>query len=174
MKSYLFCFLLLFITLGCSNPQSDSDQFSFPVQLEVIKPLPNSISPCLDCEKKLVIYLDIAERSLYLFSKNISDWVGFSKNHPDVSVICFLSGKSRDGNLSNAKIKEVLASYDFPYGVFLDPDYQFYKTNKLENLPYENKTVQAYLVKGNQVLAEAQIGMPAKLTEDIEGFFGKE
>jgi hypothetical protein len=43
----------------------------------------------------------------------------------------------------------------------------------LEDFPHENKTVQAYLVKGNQVLNKAQIGMPRKLAEDIEKFFGK-
>jgi hypothetical protein len=147
----------------------------FPDDLEVINEGDSTIEICVSCENKLVFYLDIAQWSLYTFSDKILDWKAFSKEYPHVSVIIYLSGIDKKKGKTKEKMEAYLEYFKFPYQVYLDPTYQFYELNNLENSFFKiNKGDQVYYVKGNEILSPANIGMPKARKEELDLYFGKE
>jgi len=172
------CKLLIFFTplllvIGLFSCDSQpAGQMIFPEGLERF----NSDLPAkqvnLEMENKLVFYLDISERSLYLFSSNMTDWEDFALQHPDLSVLIYLSGVDPKGQKTKEKMEEYLKSNQFPFEVFLDPEYQLYDLNELDSIPHENKTLQIYYVKGNQILGPSNFGIPNIREEELERFFG--
>jgi hypothetical protein len=147
----------------------------FPNDFEVINDGDSTLEICIECENKLVFYLDIAERSLYTFTDNILDWKAFSKEYPHVSVIVYLSGTDKKGKKTKEKMEAYLRNFGFPYQVFLDPEYQFYKVNNLENSFFKNnKGDQVFYVKGNEILGPANIGMPEARKEELDRYFGRD
>ncbi len=170
-----YCILIAILMLSFSCTDDPAIVMVFPGDFEVINDGDSTLEICIDCENKLVFYLDIAERSLYTFSDNILDWKSFSKEYPHVSVIVYLSGIDKKKGKTKEKMEAYLEYFNFPYQVFLDPDYEFYKLNNLENSFFKNnKGDQVFYVKGNAILSPANIGMPNARKEELERFFGRE
>lgn len=169
-----YCMLLATLMLSFSCKDDPVEVMEFPADFEVVNDGDSTLEICLDCENKLVFYLDIAERSLYTFSDNILDWKAFSEEYPHVSVIVYLSGIDEKKGKTKEKMEAYLEYNKFPYQVFLDPDYQFYKINNLDNSFFKNnKGHQAFWVKGNEILSPANIGIPKARKEELERFFGE-
>jgi len=167
--------LLATLMLSFSCKDDPVEVMEFPADFEVVNDGDSTLEICLDCENKLVMYLDIAQWSLYTFSDNILDWKAFSEEYPHVSVIVYLSGIDEKKGKTKEKMEAYLEYYKFPYQVFLDPDYQFYKINNLDNSFFKNnKGHQAFWVKGNEILSPANIGMPQARKEELDLYFGKE
>lgn len=165
--------LLLVIGLFSCDSQP-AGQMIFPEGLERINSDLLAKKVNLKIENKLVFYLDISERSLHLFSSDMTNWGDFAVQHPDLSVLIYLSGNDQKGQRTKEKMEEYLKFNHFPYEVFLDPEYQLYNLNKLDSIPYENKTLQVYYVKGNQILGPSNFGIPKIRDEELERFFGEE
>lgn len=169
--SFICLSFMLIISFSCrEEPRSD---MIFPGGLERINSDGLVRKVDLEIENKVVFYLDISERSLYLFSGNILDWDEFLKKYPDVSVLIYLSGVDPKGKRTKEKMEEYLKLHKFPYEVILDPEYKLFNLNNLESFPYDNKTDQTYYVKGNKILGISNFGMPNARTKELQRFFGR-
>ncbi|WP_139316520.1 hypothetical protein [Algoriphagus marinus] len=128
----------------------------------------------LGTTNKIVFYLDISKSSLFLFKSTMLDWPEFAKEYPDLAVLIYLSGVDETGSRTKENMEKILRSSNFPYEVFLDPDYQLYELNSLDRFPYENKDLQTYYVKGNEILGISNFGMPNARKEELDRYFGRD
>ena len=170
VKSVNFLIFFLCLLLGCQSGLVS--QIDFPQELERIN-TEGTVEVNFEKEKKVVFYLDISERGMLLFSDRVLNWTDFSQQYPNVMVLVYLSGIDHKEVQTKPYMKKYLASYDFPYQVFLDPGHQLYNFNSLEDYPLENKYLQAYYVKGNQVLGIARgFGIEELREQEMEKYFG--
>jgi hypothetical protein len=172
-KIRVFASLALLFTFSACQ-QNQFNQMKFPKDLDRI----NSELPArkinLGTTNKIVFYLDISKSSLFLFSGAILDWSEFAKEYPDIAVLIYLSGVDETGSRTKENMEKILRSSNFPYEVFLDPDYQLYELNSLDRFPYENKDLQTYYVKGNEILGISNFGIPNVRKEELDRYFGRD
>ncbi|WP_157366946.1 TlpA family protein disulfide reductase [Algoriphagus vanfongensis] len=167
MNRIIVClFILCFSTFGCN---SKTEEMIFPENLELIHP---GNRPCSACEAKVISYLNITERSLYIFSDNIVDWQEFADSYPDLSLVIYLGGKGKDAERSPEQIQSFFEKRNFPYPVYLDPEDQFFEVNHLDTVPLDNKTTLFFLLRGNEVLDLYEFGIPILRASQLEEHFG--
>lgn len=166
MNKLLAYFFLSCLVLSC---HSAPEQMIFPENLEIIH---QGNPPCPDCEEKAVFYLNIAERSTYLFTDNIVNWKDFAASYPNLSVSVYLGGEGKDGKNSPEQIRSFFKKRDFPYPVYLDPENEFFEVNQLDYIDLDNKFVLHFLVEGNRILELYNFGMPNDRVGQLEEHFG--
>ncbi|WP_297335787.1 hypothetical protein [Algoriphagus sp.] len=166
MNKLLAYFFLSCLVLSC---HSAPEQMIFPENLEIIH---QGNPPCLDCEEKAIIYLNYSKLSLYIFTDNIVKWKDFAASYPELSVRVYLAGEWKDGKRSPEEIRSFFEKRDFPYPVYLDPKDEFFEINQLKYVELENKGLLSFLVEGNRILEQYNLGMPNDRVGQLEEHFG--
>jgi hypothetical protein len=159
---------IAFIFFGCSEPVNITN-LTFPSDIEMVY---DRKEPCFNCDGDIIFYLDGTKHSLYVFTNATIHWQKFAQEYPELDVKIYLANKLPKGNNSLSEVITFFEKTDFPYRVYWDPGNIFYETNKLDNVPNENKTFQIYLVKENQVLCSHDFGIPSLREKQLEQHFG--
>jgi len=157
---------LLFIGLsfGCQSPPADP--LILPQGLEIIELNDTGVDLCYGCEKKVVVFHNFNESMLVPFSPRFT-WKEQVEKYPDISVIVYASGDDK------AYVTRKLEEYKFPFSVVHDPEFSFYKANNLDTVSSQNKKLIPYLVKGDQVVGIAEIGMPEIFEKQLKELSGQ-
>lgn len=158
-------FFLTLLFLGCKEANTE---IIYPSDLEALYLGKES---CKNCKGTVVFYLDGTKHSLYAFTDNTVNWKEYALVYPEIEFKIFLGNKIPKGYNSLSEVKDFFLKQDFPYTIYWDPENKFYECNRLDFVPYENKTFQIYLVAENKILSQYQFGMPSLRQSQLLEYF---
>ena len=166
-KIYLSLCLFLTITL-LSSCRDHPTTIKFPEGLEELRIGENSKPLCLECPKKFVGYLDLTQRDLFFLEMNSKGWIDLKFNYPELEVIWVFAGKNQ--RIDKSDLVRMLDDMGYPYSVLYDKKNKFYEMNQLDKIPYEVKAIQSYFVDGEDVIINAESGIPSLFKKQVIDF----
>jgi|AntRauMFilla1563_2_1112583.scaffolds.fasta_scaffold00781_6 hypothetical protein len=159
---------LLLIVLLLNSCSDHPTTIRFPEGMEELKIGENSKALCSDCPKKFVGYLDLTQRGLHFMELTAKMWQELYLNHPEFSVIWVFGGESV--KIDKNELKRLLEEMGYPYSVMYDKENKFYELNQLEKIPHEVKAIQSYFVNGDDIIIDAEPGMPNLFRKQLSEF----
>jgi hypothetical protein len=155
---------LFFFLISCSN-DPEGKPIEFPENPETYSPI-GSIQFSTDYfqeEKKLVV----ASKSIFPFSLPFMNLV--EEEYSDLPVIIFISHPDKENVIKS------LNEYEFNYPFIYDPEGEFFKGNDLNQLfgAEEQHNLVAFFMKGEEIVEQANIGMPEKFREQLKKFYAE-
>lgn len=158
-------FLIVLLFSSCNDHLTT---IRFPEGLEELRIGENSKALCLDCPKKFVGYLDLSQRGLHTMELTSERWQELYLNHPEFSVIWVFGRES--AKIDKSELKRLLEEMGYPYSVIYDKENKFYELNQLEKIPYEVKAIQSYFVDGEDIIIDAEPGIPNLFKKQVIEF----
>jgi hypothetical protein len=131
-----------------------------PNKLELVN-RQNYDSICQTCRHQLVVFHDFDQVSFHPFSRTCP-WAEYKKQFPEVDFLFYFSGKDRE------KLENALKSIGFPFAGYHDPDFQFYKLNRLDTVNSTYNVLHAFHLKDGKAVKRAQIGMGSLFVAELE------
>lgn len=162
----VFFILLVVLAVGVSSCGEPKRSRLILNHLEIINKGEGKIAPCIECKNKIVVFHDFTDVGFIVFSSQFLDWNSFREEFPEVGMICYLSGVDRN------KAIRGLNEVNFPYEVYYDSAFSFYKLNPiLKEFPFEYKHHQAYFVIDDEIVDYANFGIKDVFYDDLDNYF---
>ncbi|WP_092894664.1 hypothetical protein [Algoriphagus aquimarinus] len=151
-----------------SSCQKHPSTIKFPEGLEELEIGENSKKLCIDCPKKFVGYLDLTQRDLFFLKMNSKGWKDLIVDYPELEVIWVFAGQSE--HIEKTELVRLLEEMGYPYSVIYDKENKFFELNQLDKIPYEVKAIQSYFVDGDDVIIDAEPGIPNLFRKQVIEF----
>jgi hypothetical protein len=155
---YLCALITIGVVIGCKSKEEKMD---FPKDLELLNIQSTNDSICFSCVHQVVVYHNFDEASLFAFSDQLL-WAEIKEQFPEVGFIFYFSGKDQQ------KLDQELKELKFPYPVFHDPNFDFYRKNKLDTINTKYNVQYAFHVRDEFYLNRAQIGMKEDFIKELK------
>ena len=131
--------LLLLCILACIfSCQHKTNQMVLPNELELVNAQEND-SVCQTCIHQVVVFHDFNQVSFHPFSRTFP-WADYQEKFPEVGFLFYFSGKDK------GKLVNELEKIEFPFAGYHDPEFQFYKLNRLDTINSTYKVLHAFHV----------------------------
>lgn len=154
---------ILVFLFSCQHKPS---QMVLPNELDLVN-VQNNDSVCQTCIHQVVVFHDFDQVSFHPFSRTFP-WADYKNKFPQVGFIFYFSGKDKE------KLAKELEKLEFPFVGYHDPDFQFYKLNRLDTVKSTYNVLHAFHLQDGKAVKRAQIGMGALFVEELEKLLGSD
>lgn len=157
-------FFTLWAIIACT-PQAE--RMILPDELDVVNQQSELDSVCITCNQQVVVFYDFDKVSFYPFKEEYL-WNQLKDQFPEVGFVFYFSGQDKE------RLAEELNALEFPFPVYHDPDFLFYRLNKLDSIQTTYRTLHAFHLENGFSVKRAQIGMREEFLEEIERLHTKD